>query len=590
MMFLVVHWLSLVTVLFSSSLVQTDHQCHPWSFYNDTLQQCQCYETSVVPKYYTRHASIIECSETKVLMIVVYCMTSEPEGIFIGYCPMNLLNQNVMMVDGIYIQLPDNISELNDYMCGPVNRKGRVCNECIDGFGPAVTSIGYECFNCTSSWYGVPLYLFLEFVPITIFYLAVLFFQISMTSSPMTFCVMYSQTAVYFVIHLPNDFYLESRHAYIVSHVVTMFHGIWNLDFFRVIIPNFCISPTLKHIHIVFLGYISALYPVLLIVLTWVFIQLYSRNHQPFVWLWNKLNCLKSSRNSKPIVDIFATFFILSYTKLCFLSAIILSPSHVYQANSTQSYTVLRFDPSIRYFSKEHAAYAVVGGLALLVFGLLPALLLAAYPFRKLRSLFLIDRLGGRSNAVLNIFVEKFYSCYRDGLDGGRDMRSFASLHLFIRLLALLVCVSVWMPPTILYGVCCLLVLLVRPCKEPYMNNIDALILALLALNSFQFDKIISNSYYSVFHIWSLTVTACLPLLIIYGSLIPRKYLIKLKKKVKYFSSFRDGEEMQEELSDNDLPDPDRNLCPRQYLAAHGGDPSEVRPLLGDPRCALNPV
>ena len=31
----------------------------------------------------------------------------------------------------------------------------------------------------------------------------------------------------------------------------------------------------------------------------------------------------------------------------------------------------------------------------------------------------------------INFFVEKFYSCYRDGLDGGRGMRSFASLYFF---------------------------------------------------------------------------------------------------------------------------------------------------------------
>ena len=34
-----------------------------------------------------------------------------------------------------FISLPENVSELNDYMCGPMNRKGLVCSECIDGYG-----------------------------------------------------------------------------------------------------------------------------------------------------------------------------------------------------------------------------------------------------------------------------------------------------------------------------------------------------------------------------------------------------------------------------------------------------------------------
>ena len=40
-----------------------------------------------------------------------------------------------------------------------------ICSECIDGFAPAITSLGYQCSSCTqSAWYGVPLFLVLEFV------------------------------------------------------------------------------------------------------------------------------------------------------------------------------------------------------------------------------------------------------------------------------------------------------------------------------------------------------------------------------------------------------------------------------------------
>ena len=73
--------------------------------------------------------------------------------------------------DRLYLDLPGNLTDLNDFMCGPMSRKGLICSECIDGFAPAITSFGYQCSNCTeSAWYGVPLFLFLEFVPITVFY------------------------------------------------------------------------------------------------------------------------------------------------------------------------------------------------------------------------------------------------------------------------------------------------------------------------------------------------------------------------------------------------------------------------------------
>ena len=88
-----------------------------------------------------------------------------------------------------YITLPENVSEINDYnMCKPLNRKGRVCSECMDGYGPAVMSVGFDiqCANCTGTWYGVPLFLFLELFPITVFYFIILIFQINITSGSIT--------------------------------------------------------------------------------------------------------------------------------------------------------------------------------------------------------------------------------------------------------------------------------------------------------------------------------------------------------------------------------------------------------------------
>ena len=55
-------------------------------------------------------------------------------------------------------------------LCGPLNRKGLVCNECADGFGPSVTSFGYKCVKCTDAWYSVALFLFIKLFPITILY------------------------------------------------------------------------------------------------------------------------------------------------------------------------------------------------------------------------------------------------------------------------------------------------------------------------------------------------------------------------------------------------------------------------------------
>ena len=112
------------------------HECHPWSFYNDTLQRCQCYESA--SDFYIYRFEITECLDRKAAIRIGYCMTTEELGTFITFCAayMYSLNLNITEVNGMYIQLPNNVSELNDLMCGSMNRKGRVCGECVDGYAP----------------------------------------------------------------------------------------------------------------------------------------------------------------------------------------------------------------------------------------------------------------------------------------------------------------------------------------------------------------------------------------------------------------------------------------------------------------------
>ena len=167
-------------------------------------------------------------------------------------------------------------------------------------------------------------------------------------------------------------------------------------------------------------------------------------------------------------------------------------------------------------------------------------------------------------------------------------MRSFASLHLLIRLLC--IPLTSWIYPTIFITFLCILILIVRPCKQNYMNYSEAFILALLAVNSYQIDKVTNNSRYSTLYVWSALVTTLLPLLIIYGSLIPKKYLMKLKKVAaklplcRKFGCLKDEDMQYGELSDNSVLDTDRRVQSCQY--PHGAN-NESDPLLHSP---LNPV
>ena len=148
-----------------------------------------------------------------------------------------------------------------------MNRKGRVCSKCMDGFGPDVMSIGIhiKCSNCVDAWYGIPLFIFLELCPLTIFYFIFLIFQINVTSAPMTGYIFYSQMLIIlsdriysgdFLIISGVEFSLSNNYKLLLKIILSIY-DVWNLRFCRYLMPSFCISSKLKPIHVAFLSYIS---------------------------------------------------------------------------------------------------------------------------------------------------------------------------------------------------------------------------------------------------------------------------------------------------------------------------------------------
>ena len=273
--------------------------------------------------------------------------------------------------------------------------------------------------------------------------------------------------------------------------LITSLYGIWNLDFFRYLIPPFCISPRLKLIHIFSLYYISAFYPLVLIGITWACIELHSRNFKPFTWIWDHLKkcyCKRSrgqADSKSTIIDAFATFFLLSYTRLLFTSLYFLLASTT-EKNGSTFRVAAGLDPTSDYFSKNHAPFAVLAILILIGPVLIPVTVLTFYPVRAFRSLLQKCKISGHSWAALNIFVEKFYSCYRDGLDGGKDLRCFVCLPFLLRLSILIgaltpTLATFWFFHFLVYGGASLLIAIVQPYKRAYMNIIDSLILAIIS-------------------------------------------------------------------------------------------------------------
>ena len=67
--------------------------------------------------------------------------------------------------------------------------------------------------------------------------------------------------------------------------LVEALYGIFTLEFFCYAIPLFYVNNNLKIIHIQLLGYVSALYLLYLITVTWICIELHDRSFKPLVYL-----------------------------------------------------------------------------------------------------------------------------------------------------------------------------------------------------------------------------------------------------------------------------------------------------------------
>ena len=130
----------------------------------------------------------------------------------------------------------------NNSMCDDLNRHKILCSNCKEGYGVAIYSGSWYCSPCTLGGYAWLLYIALETVPVTVFFLAVVFFNVRATSPPMTGFILFNQILVTF---LRNQIILVPllktfpNGKYILSIGLTL-SGIWNLDFFRDIIPHFC--------------------------------------------------------------------------------------------------------------------------------------------------------------------------------------------------------------------------------------------------------------------------------------------------------------------------------------------------------------
>ena len=213
--------------------------------------------------------------------------------------------------------------------------------------------------------------------------------------------------------------------------------GFWNLDFFRHIIPPFCVDSRLNNLHALWLDFISAYYPLLLIFITYVAIELHARNFKPIVVFWKPFHkfCVRIRRGLDPKSSI-ATFLVLSIGKIIFLSAhsVYVTRIHARYSNVSDYRMALYHEPRL---SADNVQYLyVIPVVNVFLFALLPAIFLCLYPTRIFRKVLKCFRMDGSS---LLTFLDVFQGHFKDGTSGTRDYRAISGVYIILEVYRALV-------------------------------------------------------------------------------------------------------------------------------------------------------
>ena len=207
------------------------------------------------------------------------------------------------------------------------------------------------------------------------------------------------------------------------------------------------------------------------------------------VWLWKPFHrcCVNVRRRwdtKASLIDVFATFLVLSYSKLLFVSAFLFKGTEIYNADGKLVSYVLRADATVKFLSEEHLPFAIASCF-IISFTFLPPLLLTFYPCKVFNRC--LNCCHKRRCHALHTFVEAFQGCYKDGVTGGRDLRSISGVYLLFRFLLLIANVNIgnktgWLLRSLMFLSLSIFILIVQPYKKSYMNVLDGLLLALLGL------------------------------------------------------------------------------------------------------------
>ena len=226
------------------------------------------------------------------------------------------------------------------------------------------------------------------------------------------------------------------------------------MEFVRSVYKPFCLHPSLTTLQVMSLDYIVAAYPLVLIMVMYIMVDLYSRNFRPIIFVGRLFHhrCIRFRHRLNirtSLVDAFGTFFSLSYVKFLSTTVDLLIAAQVRNNENNAIHLQIYFDGVMEPLRGKHIPYAIVGICILMLCNVVPLVLLLVYSFPRAQAI--LNILPTCIQAVLYPFMDNILSCYKDGTNGTRNCHYFGVVY-HVALLVYIGCMM-WAESVFVLGV-----------------------------------------------------------------------------------------------------------------------------------------
>ena len=447
-----------------------------------------------------------------------------------GQCPRHYCN---VKEQEIYLPNKSDITLLNELFCSPVNRNGTLCGMCSSDHGVAINSIYFDYIDC-SHWlsrHGWMIYALTEYVPSTLLFCLVLFFDIDLQSGTISSIVLYFQIFNILNIYTDEDVDSVSLIDYDLFKAIDFFYSIWNIEFFGYFLPPYCINKNFNTMDILLIKYISGFY---LFVLFMLFIALINLVYVKCYGLEKVArsirNCctrckLKITRKGSTVNGL-ATLWTLVFTKLVVISGLILSRVNLTGSqNSSLVVEVAWLDGNLPYSGEKHLPYMISALLVLVIFAIIPATSLLCYPLVP-QIMGMIQKQSGlkfNRNRIYKIvsstmqkpfiYLKPLIDCFQGSCKPRCEF--YASLLFIYRISIVLVFCFTTQPDSSLYvtGIS-LLLIVITAVFQPYRKHQDNVVTVLCISNISFFNLYNTETSNPQPWLWLQLIMMLLPLVV----------------------------------------------------------------------------